>query len=158
MKETIVQYKKPLTALVFIGALILAYIFRDKWLAWFKPNATLDTTNQDQPNNNNNNTSNSNPPPSNTPLNKDLVLSKGSNNQEVRELQRLMNEHHQYLTNQGVLPPPMPLLVVDGAFGAKTEAMLSFMMGKNSASIKQFTAFVQAQKDAATSIYQYTWD
>ena len=84
-------------------------------------------------------------------------MSKGSNNNEVRELQRLMNEYHKYMTNQGILAPPMPTLVVDGVFGAKTEEMLNFMIGKNTSSINQFTSFVNGQKAAGSNIYTYTW-
>jgi len=159
MKETLVQYKKPIAALVFIGLAILAYVFRNEWLAWFKPNPVVSTKNSENqntqpPTSNSNSSTNST---SSTFINKDLTLSKGSHNNEVRALQRLMNEHHKYMTDQGILAPPMPILEVDGVFGTKTEEMLNFMTGKNTSSINQFTNFINGQKATNTSIYTYTW-
>ena len=120
MKEQITKYKKPLLAGVLLLALLGAYFFRDKWMHLIvKPKQKTSTTDNSSAT-------------STTQSTKSTVLKRGSSGEQVKQLQALLNDKHSKNP-----PQILPLLVVDGAFGAKTEVMLKKWTGKTSTTIDQ---------------------
>ena len=133
MKDTAVKYKKPLIAIVLLGLLLLGYFTRDKWMSIF----TKDS--ETSPGTGTNTTTTNAAIVANTydvTIDKNTVLKRGDNNESVKELQRLMNQDLQ----KNHTPTLKEYLVVDGAFGALTEARLEFLVQQKSISINQFVS------------------
>ncbi|WMX16327.1 MULTISPECIES: peptidoglycan-binding protein [unclassified Aureispira] len=104
MKEKLIQYQKPLLAVGLLVLLLVLYFYRHRLfkgtlLTGSKPTAVS------------NNTTTSNP--------ESLLLKKGSQGEQVRQLQQLLNQEHQKHA-----PTFIPLLEEDGIFGDRTEQML----------------------------------
>ncbi|WP_052599929.1 peptidoglycan-binding protein [Aureispira sp. CCB-QB1] len=105
MKEKLIQYQKPLLAVGLLVLLLVLYFYRHRLfkgtlLAGAKPTVV-------------NSTSNSFTAP------QAVILKKGSQGEQVRQLQQLLNQEHQKHA-----PTFIPLLEEDGIFGDRTEQML----------------------------------
>ena len=75
----------------------------------------------------------------NQTIDRNKVLQYGATGASVKELQRLINEHHNANRNQVQLVP-YELLVEDGVFGEKTEALLNHYTQTKSISINQLVS------------------
>ena len=104
MKEKLIQYQKPLLAVGLLVLLLVLYFYRHRL---FK--GTLLTGAKPTVNSN----SNSSTAP------QAVILKKGSQGEQVRQLQQLLNQEHQKHA-----PTFIPLLEEDGIFGDRTEQML----------------------------------
>lgn len=134
----------PLIAIFICAAIALViYLLKDKIIAWFKPKT------DDEPqkeiikeyhtetiikNNNGNNNNNVTDVPPITDLDKDKILMRGSKGAEVKFLQSSMNN---------VLKAKKKVqLVVDGAFGQKTETALYFITKKKKITLSEFATIM----------------
>lgn len=102
---------------------LLAYFSRASWLPYIQGKKTTASSSGSNPTTVSTNSS---------PLSNDSILKKGSSGPKVRELQELLNTKHKKNT-----PQFLPLLVLDGQFGLKTETMLKKWTDKTSISINQ---------------------
>lgn len=107
MKDKIIQYQKPLLAGGLLVLLLLLYFYRHQI---FK--GTLSSGSKAPAVNTGSNSSTA-------PSTENTILQKGSQGEQVRQLQILLNEEHKKHT-----PTFIPLLETDGIFGDKTEQML----------------------------------
>ncbi|BDS12986.1 peptidoglycan-binding domain-containing protein [Aureispira anguillae] len=124
MKKTLETHKKPLIMGFLLIALVLTYFNRDKLIQFFEQ--------AKQPPVSPSKGSNSTTAQLSSTASNDTLLSKGSEGEKVKELQRLLNVKHG--NNK---PQLLPFLVEDGKFGAKTEAMLKKWTGRTSISIQE---------------------
>lgn len=127
MKKTLKKNKQVLLAGLVLIALVVVYFKRASIGNFFSraeklPSSDAASTTNFIPVNSSN----------------DTILSKGSTGGQVRQLQQLLNEKHR--NNK---PQIIPLLVEDGNFGPKTEAMLKKWTGKTSISINQLVKDLQ---------------
>ncbi|WMX17139.1 hypothetical protein [Aureispira sp. CCB-E] len=102
MKEKLIQYQKPLLAVGLLVLLFVLYFYRHRLfkgtlLTGSKP--TVNSTSATAP--------------------QAAILKKGSQGEQVRQLQQLLNQEHQKHA-----PTFIPLLEEDGIFGDRTEQML----------------------------------
>lgn len=126
---------------VFAAIGLTLFLLKDKIANWFKPTPTSDTGG-------NGNASDktttetiikyvkdplSDIPPINE-LDKDKVLKKGSKGNEVKQLQAMINQCLKVLKKTPI--------VVDGAFGAKSETALYFLIQKKQTTLSQFATLM----------------
>jgi hypothetical protein len=140
MKETMQTYKKPIMGGVLLLILLLGYFTREKWMPWLNIGDSVNDYSKTPSTSNSSSSSNT--------LDRTKLLSKGSNGASVRELQGLLNLEYDYQKNKGTVPIE-PKLTVDGAFGPKTEAMLSLFTGKTAISINTLIQDLKDQKASA---------
>ncbi|BDS12391.1 peptidoglycan-binding domain-containing protein [Aureispira anguillae] len=122
MKDKLNQYQKPLIAAGLLGLLLVLYFYRHKIFAGL-PGKTSPTP---AINNGSNST---------TSTSTDPILKMGSRGENVKKLQKLLNDTHKKHT-----PTFIPLLVEDGVFGTKTEQMLFKYTNQKSITLTQLIA------------------
>lgn len=71
-------------------------------------------------------------------------LRKGSKGEEVKKLQRKMNEYSDYYYFTMTVKPPYQKLIVDGDFGPKTDANARVILGATSITKQQYDKFINA--------------
>lgn len=136
--QDLAQYKKPLIAGGVLLVLVLLYLNRQAIGEFFGMETKDDAPkpNKKGASGSNTTTSNNTTTPSKG-IDGNKLLRRGGTNQkqEVIELQILLNMYH--LSRVNITPPT---LVVDGAFGQKTEEMLKLHTGLTQITLTQATA------------------
>ncbi|WP_052600222.1 peptidoglycan-binding protein [Aureispira sp. CCB-QB1] len=127
MKASLKKNKQVLVAGLVLIALVVLYAKRDSIRNFFRKSDKMPSSYA---------ANTTNFIPVNT--SNDTILKKGSTGGQVRQLQQLLNEKHR--NNK---PQIIPLLVEDGNFGPKTEAMLKKWTGKTTISINQLVKDLQ---------------
>ena len=69
-------------------------------------------------------------------------LKQGSKGEEVKKLQRKLNEYSDYYYFTMKVKPPYQKLTVDGDFGAKTAANAKVILGATSITKQQYDKFI----------------
>ena len=130
MKDKIQENKVPLIVGVLILVTLLIYFYQNKLASFFLYRG--ENASAPVPANVTNNTASSSNNNSSTSVTNDTVLEKGDRGDKVGELQDLLNKSLVKTSFQ------IPHLVVDKAFGSKTENLLYLLTGKKRISINEF--------------------
>ena len=116
------------------------FLLKDKIANWFKPTPTADTAGNGNASDKTTETiiKYVKDPLSDIPpiseLDKDKVLKKGSKGNEVKQLQAMINQFLKVLKKTPI--------VVDGAFGTKSETALYFLIQKKQTTLSQFATLM----------------
>lgn len=123
MKKTLKKHQPALFVGVVFVLVLLAYFKQDSIKAFFsKPKTSPSKSSSTGNKKTSTQTTNS----------KDSILSQGSKGEQVRKLQKLLNDRHRQSA-----PTLKPYLVEDGVFGAKTESMLKKYTNQTSITLNQ---------------------
>lgn len=120
MKKTLKKHQPALFVGVVFVLVLLAYFKQDSIKAFFSKPKTSPSKSSSTGNKKTSTNS------------KDSILSQGSKGEQVRKLQKLLNDRHRQSA-----PTLKPYLVEDGVFGAKTESMLKKYTNQTSITLNQ---------------------
>jgi peptidoglycan hydrolase-like protein with peptidoglycan-binding domain len=125
------KHKKTLGIVLILLLFGIGYLKRDTIKGWLGISSTATL-----PNGNSTNTGTNS---STTTNSRSQVLKRGDSGAAVKELQRLLNQHHKANRNHIQLIP-YELLIEDGIFGSKTEALLNHYTKMKSISVNQLAS------------------
>lgn len=122
MKKTLKKHQPALLVGVVFVLVLLAYFKQDSIKAFFSKSKTSPSKSS---------STGKQKTSTQTTNSKDSILSQGSKGEQVRKLQKLLNDRHRQSASK--IPP----LVEDGVFGAKTESMLKKYTNQTSITLNQ---------------------